>query len=172
MAEMTRTSNEYETIHATCLALTCAGKQAGVLLLGGSGSGKSSLALRLLDEPGFGARSDELIRARLVADDQVIVRNHGGGLVASAPRNIGSLLEVYGHGILKLPDDNPANVVLAFAATHVPRDGVERLPEPVQMSVAGQSLRLHELDFGSPAAPAIIRSLLLVTWGHLAFLEG
>jgi HPr kinase/phosphorylase len=43
-------------IHATCLAV----KGKGVLLLGGSGAGKSDLALRLIDEG-----------AKLVADDRV-----------------------------------------------------------------------------------------------------
>src|SRR4029079_8768067 len=53
------------TLHASCVAL----KDDGILILGAPGTGKSDLALRLIDEPGYGA-GDELIRGRLVADDQ------------------------------------------------------------------------------------------------------
>ena len=57
-------------VHATCVALD----GAGVLLRGPSGSGKSDLALRLIDGG-----------ARLVADDQVALSAEAGRLVARAP---------------------------------------------------------------------------------------
>ncbi|MGH2931204.1 MAG: HPr kinase/phosphorylase, partial [Solirubrobacteraceae bacterium] len=57
-------------VHATCVA--CDGR--AVLLCGPSGSGKSDLALRLIDGG-----------AHLVADDQVVLRAERGAIVASAP---------------------------------------------------------------------------------------
>ena len=60
-------------IHASCVAF--GGK--GVLLLGASGAGKSSLALRLVDDG-----------ARLVADDRCDLFPRGGKLHARAPASI------------------------------------------------------------------------------------
>ena len=57
-------------VHATAVAVGL----KGVLLLGPSGSGKSDLALRLIDQG-----------ARLVADDQVVLSRNGARLIANAP---------------------------------------------------------------------------------------
>ena len=67
-------------LHGTCVSVG----GVGVLILGEPGSGKSSLALRLIDEPGYGI-SGVLVRSKLVADDQVIVTREPDRLVASAP---------------------------------------------------------------------------------------
>lgn len=70
-------------LHASC----CARKGLGVLIVGSSGSGKSSLLLRLLDH-GFG----------LVADDQVML----AGLNACAPPVLAGILEVRGLGLTRM----------------------------------------------------------------------
>src|ERR1700709_2175376 len=57
-------------VHGTCIALD----GEGVLLRGPSGSGKSDLALRLIDGG-----------ALLVADDQTELRRRGDAVIASAP---------------------------------------------------------------------------------------
>ena len=68
-----------ETVHAS----TVAADGRAVLITGPSGSGKSDLALRLLDR-GF----------TLVSDDQTIVRRDGDRLLASPPPNIAGKLEI------------------------------------------------------------------------------
>ena len=68
-----------ETLHASAVAF----EGRAVLITGPSGSGKSDLALRLLDR-GF----------RLVSDDQPVVKLDGERLVASAPPTIAGKLEV------------------------------------------------------------------------------
>ena len=70
-------------VHATCVAI---GDRA-VLLCGPSGSGKSDLALRLIDGG-----------AQLVADDQVVLRAEGGRIVARAPEALAGRMEVRGIG--------------------------------------------------------------------------
>ena len=70
-------------MHGSCAARA----EAGVLLLGPPGSGKSDLVLRLLDR-GFA----------LVADDRVESTTFG-----SAPSALAGLLEVRGLGIVRLP---------------------------------------------------------------------
>ena len=74
-----------ETVHASTVAVD----GRAVLITGPSGSGKSDLALRLLDR-GF----------ILVSDDQTIVKKDGDRLLASAPPNIAGKLEVRGIGIV------------------------------------------------------------------------
>ncbi len=73
----------------------------GVLILGEPGTGKSDLALRLIDEPGFGT-SESPMRGTLISDDQVIITREEDRLVASAPSTIRGKLEVRGLGIVSL----------------------------------------------------------------------
>ena len=76
-----------ETVHASTVAMD----GRAVLINGPSGSGKSDLALRLLDR-GF----------TLVSDDQTIVRREGDRLIASAPPTIKGKLEIRGIGIVEM----------------------------------------------------------------------
>ncbi|HET9355131.1 MAG TPA: HPr kinase/phosphatase C-terminal domain-containing protein [Sphingomicrobium sp.] len=105
-----------ENLHATCVAR---GGRA-VLLLGRSGSGKSDLALRLLDH-GF----------TLVSDDRTLVRREDKRLIASAPPAIRGKIEVRGLGIVDVPaiDDVPVALAaeLDVDIPRLPDDSRERL---------------------------------------------
>src|SRR5580658_5234693 len=78
-------SGETLLVHATAVAI---GARA-VLLRGPSGSGKSDLALRLIDAG-----------ARLVADDRCQLSREADAIVVRAPAAIAGLIEVRGIGIL------------------------------------------------------------------------
>ncbi len=96
-------------LHATSVAI---GGRA-VLIEGPSASGKSDLALRLIDRG-----------AILIADDQTEVRPADDGLYAYTPATIAGMLEVRGMGIVHLP--NVSGLPLALAV----RIGApERMPE-------------------------------------------
>ena len=114
---------------------------AGVLLLGVPGAGKSDLLLRLMRR-GWG----------LVADDQVLLSAHAGGLAAESPAELAGLLEVRGVGIFQgLPH---AACGLRLAVLLVGRDEVPRLPEPRQFSALGHHLpllALHAFDCSAVA---------------------
>ena len=99
-----------ETLHASTVAR---GGHA-VLISGPSGSGKSDLALRLLDR-GF----------LLVSDDQTMVRLDGERLIASAPANIAGKLEVRGIGIVEIEHVDDVPVALLVEVT----SDVERMPD-------------------------------------------
>jgi serine kinase of HPr protein (carbohydrate metabolism regulator) len=99
-----------ETLHATCVALD----GRAVLLCGLSGSGKSDLALQLIDR-GF----------VLVADDQTIVRRQGARLLASVPTTIAGKLEIRGIGIVSMPTVRDAQVSLVVDL----EGAIERLPD-------------------------------------------
>jgi len=130
-------------VHASCV---CIGGK-GVLLLGESGSGKSDLALRLIDGG-----------ATLVADDQVRVSLSDGQLSASAPDTIRGMIEARGIGILSV--DYEDNIPLALAVKLVAREAVERLPETAFWSCHGMQLPLLSLHAFDKSTPAKIRFLL------------
>ena len=117
-----------ETVHASSVAMD----GRAVLITGPSGSGKSDLALRLLDR-GF----------TLVSDDQTIVRREGGRLIASAPPNIAGKLEIRGVGIVEMETVNNTPVALVVQLT----SEIERLPdERRERPVLGVNLPLVSVD--------------------------
>lgn len=115
-----------------------------VLLRGPSTSGKSDLALRLIDGG-----------ARLVADDQVVLVADGGTLRVSAPAEIGGLIEIRGIGLLRLDTvaEAPVGLVVALA----PGVEVERLPAPQSCRIEGIELPLVTLDPFQASAAARVR---------------
>ncbi len=142
-------------VHATTVAI--AGH--GVLIRGKPGSGKSELALRLIDAEGFGA-GDVPLRARLVADDQTLLRVENGRLIASPPANLAGLIEVRGQGLLRLPHVAEADVALVVDLREATE--IERLPEDrlLVCEIAGVTVPRIALDQTQPAAPAMIRMIL------------
>lgn len=124
-------------VHGTCVDLG----GSGVLLRGPSGSGKSDLALRLIDGG-----------ARLVADDQVEMTRDGDVLMARAPAALRGRMEVRGIGIV--PEEGVNAARLRAVVDLVPPDQVERLPEPRSVVLLGVELpavRLHAFEASAPA---------------------
>ncbi len=117
-------------IHASCILLARAGEafaapaDAGVLLLGNSGAGKSDVALQLI------ARG-----AVLVADDRVELFDREGTLWARPARALAGLIEARGLGIVSLPHAPEARVALAVRL--VPAGDVSRFPERHEFEPSG-----------------------------------
>ncbi len=126
-------------VHATCVAID----SMAVLLRGPSGSGKSDLALRLIDGG-----------ARLVSDDRTALRRHGRSILAAAPASIAGRLEVRGLGIVALPGAGatPLGLVLDL----IGRADVERLPDAKRTEILGLQLPLRRLwPFAASAAAQV-----------------
>jgi len=127
-------------VHATSVAI---GGRA-VLLRGRSGSGKSDLALRLIDAG-----------AELIADDQSELRRDGDAIVVCAPSAIAGLIEVRGLGLVRL---NPrAAALLALIADLVAPERIERLPELGRETVLGIAVPVVALAPFEASAAAKLR---------------
>lgn len=120
------------TLHANCVILG----EAGVLILGPSGSGKSSLARALVHAAG--AAGDH---AAHVADDRVLVSREHGRLVARPVRAIAGRMEVRGLGIV---------TVSRPAAAAVLRLVVGIVPEPLPRHPEAAALRTEILAVALP----------------------
>jgi hypothetical protein len=106
-------------IHATALAIG----EAGVLIRGRSGSGKSRLALELIAEAGRHG-----LFARLVGDDRVAVAPRGGRLVARPHPIIAGQIESRGEGILAIDCEAAIVVRLVVDLCEPPGLSPTRLP--------------------------------------------
>jgi serine kinase of HPr protein (carbohydrate metabolism regulator) len=100
----------------------------GVLIEGEPGSGKSSLALALIDRG-----------AVLIGDDGVTLRPRGGRLLASPPPNIAGLIEVRNVGLVRL------------ATTSAPLALVIRLDEAAPRHIEAA----HSVERRGLAVPAV-----------------
>jgi serine kinase of HPr protein (carbohydrate metabolism regulator) len=134
-------------LHAGLIARPQGGRWRGVLILGASGSGKSDLALRLIDG-GF----------RLVADDRVLLWTSGGRLFGRAPDTLYGLIEARGLDVLSAPARAFTAIDLAVECVAGP---VERLPEPASTRQLGHDLPLLRLVATEASAPAKIGRALL-----------
>ncbi len=132
-----------EQVHATCIDL--GGK--GVLLRGPSGSGKSDLALRLIDGG-----------ARLVADDRTDLTLRDDAIIATAPEKLTGKMEVRGLGIVSV--DSLPETALALVADLISPTDVERMPEPAKVDLLGLPVALIRLAPFQASAPAKVRAAL------------
>jgi serine kinase of HPr protein (carbohydrate metabolism regulator) len=103
-------------VQASCVAIA----ERAVLIFGAPGSGKSSLALALIDRG-----------AVLIGDDGVALEAVEGQLLASPPPNIAGLIEVRNVGLLTCPTAQGTPVALAIRLSHE----AERLPERAEAFV-------------------------------------
>ena len=126
-------------IHGTCVALD----EIAVLLRGPPGSGKSDLAMRLLDGG-----------ARLIADDQTMVESLAGQLTATAPETIAGQIEVRGMGVLEVEAEESGILGLVVDLVTNPP---ERMPEPETAEILGVVLPLLRLDPFEASAAAKLR---------------
>ena len=137
------------TLHASCICW----QGRGVLLAGPSGSGKSDLALRLIDAG-----------AVLVADDLVALSRRGSRLEAR-PVALAGLLEIRGQGIYRLPSLPESTLDLYVALGDA--DDTQRLPpERMSHTLLDVALPMIALDARRPSAVARIRMALHGTRVH------
>jgi serine kinase of HPr protein (carbohydrate metabolism regulator) len=132
---MTAPSLSSETVHASSVAID----GRAVLIGGRSGSGKSDLAMRLIDRGGV-----------LIADDYTFVRRVDGRALASAPPTIAGMIELRGVGLVQFETAVDVPVGLFVDLDQSP----ERLPEPgdarMLAGVSVPTLALVGLEASAP----------------------
>ena len=117
------------------------------MLIGGrSGSGKSDLALRLIDRG-----------ASLISDDYTFVRRVAGQALASAPERIAGKIEVRGVGIVEMEAVRDLPVALYVDLSGDP----VRLPEAAdRLTIAGVAIPSVALDGHHASAPLKVEAAL------------
>lgn len=137
-------------VHATCVLVD----GCGLLLRGPSGSGKSDLAVRLIDQG-----------ATLVGDDYCRLEVRGGRLFAACAPTLAGLLEVRGLGLVRLPHATEAPVTLV-ADLLPPTAQADRLPPVGRMvEVLGVAVAAVEIEPFAASAAARLRLALRVAAG-------
>lgn len=116
----------------------------GVLLRGQPGSGKSDLALQLIDRG-----------ARLVADDQTTLDYENGHLIMTSNAVVEGLIEVRAVGILPVPSVPRAR--LGLVVDLIPGGEFERLPEKEYCEYLGVKVRLLRLPPFAASTAAKLR---------------
>lgn len=144
-------------IHATAVAVG----DAGVLIRGRSGAGKSSLALALID-------LGEILgpHTRLVGDDRVFVTARAGSLVVEPHPAILGRIERRGFGITTVPHQPtaPVRLVVDFVDTDGACDIPPRMPDGGDLSTSLVGIALPRIalrtGIGSwDAALEVVRTL-------------
>lgn len=134
-------------VHAGLVARPCRGRWQGVMIRGPSGSGKSDLALRLVDH-GFS----------LVADDRTLLWTSANVLFGRAPEPLAGLIEARGVGILSMPVRPFTAVTLVVECLDAPG---ERLPDPQTALYLGRKAPLLRLYAREASAPAKLSRALM-----------
>jgi serine kinase of HPr protein (carbohydrate metabolism regulator) len=129
-----------ETVRqSTCVVLTRASGPRAVLIEGAPGSGKSSLALALIDRG-----------AQLLGDDGVVLVSAGDRLLARPHPNTRGKLEIRNLGLLDFPvcDEAPIALVVRLDET------APRFIEAAEsIAIAGHALPFLRLWPDSPTLP-------------------
>lgn len=123
------------SIHASAVAID----NMGIMIIGPSGSGKSDLALRLIDRG-----------ACLIADDQIdLMGPLDNPIISHCPHHINAL-EICGVGIIEMPCINNIPLKLAIAITHE----YERTPTPLPIINYGPysmvTLKINPSEISAP----------------------
>ncbi|MEQ8284514.1 HPr kinase/phosphatase C-terminal domain-containing protein [Thalassospira sp.] len=139
-------------LHANCVQI---GAHA-VLLRGPSGSGKSSLLLRLIHAGGF-----------LISDDRTDLVARGADLIATAPQPIAGLCEVRGIGIVHGLPVRQEGLVKVLIDLVDDAELVERMPEPEYEEICGIPIPRWTLCASDLALEAKISVTLALATGEM-----
>ena len=121
----------------------------GILLRGPSGSGKSMLALALMERG-----------AMLVADDRVFLFPRSGRLIACPPTEIAGRIELRGAGILSHPYE-PAALIRLVVDLVEPGD-LERLPSDGELATHLAGIAVARQPVPAPGSAGRLEPALML----------
>ncbi|MBL4893059.1 MAG: HPr kinase/phosphatase C-terminal domain-containing protein [Rhizobiaceae bacterium] len=137
------------TIHATSIKLG----DTGCLIRGPSGSGKSLLALELLDRAGE--------NAALIADDQTTLTVKDNKLIATCPPALKGKIELYGRGIIEWPTIEHHQIDLVIDLV----DEIERMPPRTAFTCIVNNITLRRIPVPNHALTDLAHQHILVQAG-------
>ncbi len=141
----TRTTRRISPVSQHGTTVTISGY--GVMFCGPSGSGKSDLALRLIDAG-----------AKLIADDRTVLSVTENHIIASSPDSLRGKLEVRGLGIIDVAFQETTRLDLVVDLTQL--DRIERLPEPDHYDYEGVKIPRIQLCAFEASVQAKLRLAL------------
>jgi serine kinase of HPr protein (carbohydrate metabolism regulator) len=121
------------TLHGTSVDV----KGSGILICGKPGTGKSSLALQLIDRG-----------AVLIADDQTVLSHEEEGLILRSPASLKGIMEVRGIGLCSFPSQDQSSLRLAIELCE--KEELERLPAPLFIEYHNLKIPLLKLKKHDP----------------------
>lgn len=148
----TMNPEDAQQIHATAVAID----KHGIMIVGPSGSGKSDLAIRLIDRG-----------ARLISDDQVLASRQENIVILNAPASIAGKIELHSVGIFDIPFVSDIRLVMIVHLTH----DAERFPMDAQLELlCGMNISSINLDGRTSSAPIKVEMALqkIVNSGKLS----
>lgn len=143
-------SGHMSVVHASAVFLD----GQGVLLMGDSGSGKSTVALNLIETYG----------AALIGDDRIALSVEGTALLAQPHENLRGLIELRGLGLLRLPFCAKGEIRLAVDLTT--GEKIPRLAPAAHFTHDGVARPRVRLDGHDPNTP------LKIKWALAALADG
>jgi HPr kinase/phosphorylase len=136
-------SNPVKSFHASAVIVG----EAGILIQGPSGSGKSSLALALLD-----LARDRGMFACLVGDDRVSILPSHQRILANGAINVLGLIERRGAGVLTVPVE-PRVVLRLVINLLVQGEQWARAPEEEDLRIAMLGINVARVAFEKGSGP-------------------
>lgn len=131
------------TLHGSAVAIA----DLAVLILGASGTGKSTLALELI-----------ALGSALVADDRVEARSTADGIVLGAPTALHGLIEARGIGLMRLPVAGHAILRLIVDLDAPP---APRLPPRENRDLLGRAVPV----INGPVRPGLASAIVVLLGG-------
>jgi serine kinase of HPr protein (carbohydrate metabolism regulator) len=132
-----------ENIHASAVVVG----EAGIVIRGRSGRGKSALALALIS-----AASERGFFGRLIGDDRVVAHRHGDKVLITGASAIRSLIERRGLGLVAV-DFEPVAVGRFIVDLLNAGETAPRMPETQEASAALLGVKLPRLAFDDSSRP-------------------
>ncbi|MFO1150127.1 MAG: aldolase [Alsobacter sp.] len=134
-------------VHASAVVVG----EAGLLIRGASGTGKSTLAREIL-----ALAAARGLFARLLGDDRILLSEEHGRLVARPHAAIAGTIEVRGLGLVPV-DHAPSAVVRLLVDCGEPR--LDRLPGPDQLYETVSGVLLRRIVAGPGDAERVLFAL-------------
>jgi len=132
-----------QNVHASAVVVG----EAGILIRGRSGRGKSALALALIEL----ARERGLF-GRLIGDDRVLIETCGGRALLSGAPEVSSLIERHGYGLESQPFEKTAVARLVIDLLDN-GEKAARMPEIADEAATLGGIRLRRLVFDDFTRP-------------------